>query len=111
MFVLFKQKTAYEVRISDWCADVCSSDLLMRLAGADRAHDVDPRNDRAEVVRRPADEREDRIGREADDATATVEYLLVCGMAEPYPVFDLLLMPRQFNVGEDRKSTRLNSSH
>src|SRR3546814_4658130 len=25
---LFKQKTAYEVRISDWSADVCSSDLL-----------------------------------------------------------------------------------
>src|SRR3546814_14140282 len=26
-FVFFKQKTAYEVRISDWSADVCSSDL------------------------------------------------------------------------------------
>src|SRR3546814_9526936 len=25
--VLFKQKTAYEVRISDWSSDVCSSDL------------------------------------------------------------------------------------
>src|SRR3546814_3379360 len=25
---LFKQKTAYEVRISDWSSDVCSSDLL-----------------------------------------------------------------------------------
>src|SRR3546814_2998523 len=24
----FKQKTAYEVRISDWSSDVCSSDLL-----------------------------------------------------------------------------------
>src|SRR3546814_7116601 len=24
---LFKQKTAYEVRISDWSSDVCSSDL------------------------------------------------------------------------------------
>src|SRR3546814_7741938 len=27
-FFLFKQKTAYEMRISDWSADVCSSDLL-----------------------------------------------------------------------------------
>src|SRR3546814_20822607 len=26
--VLFKQKTAYEVRISDWSSDVCSSDLI-----------------------------------------------------------------------------------
>src|SRR3546814_7951264 len=26
----FKQKTAYEMRISDWSSDVCSSDLLFR---------------------------------------------------------------------------------
>src|SRR3546814_1856432 len=28
MFFFFKQKTAYELRISDWSSDVCSSDLL-----------------------------------------------------------------------------------
>src|SRR3546814_19271004 len=28
VFFFFKQKTAYEVRISDWSSDVCSSDLL-----------------------------------------------------------------------------------
>src|SRR3546814_5955675 len=27
-FFFFKQKTAYEMRISDWMSDVCSSDLL-----------------------------------------------------------------------------------
>src|SRR3546814_19984658 len=27
MFCFFKQKTAYELRISDWSSDVCSSDL------------------------------------------------------------------------------------
>src|SRR3546814_5425493 len=27
LFFFFKQKTAYEVRISDWSSDVCSSDL------------------------------------------------------------------------------------
>src|SRR3546814_3905185 len=32
-FFFFKQKTAYEMRISDWSSDVCSSDLL-----ADRGH-------------------------------------------------------------------------
>src|SRR3546814_3331690 len=26
-FFVFKQKTAYEMRISDWSSDVCSSDL------------------------------------------------------------------------------------
>src|SRR3546814_3968776 len=30
----FKQKTAYEMRISDWSSDVCSSDLLA-VVGAD----------------------------------------------------------------------------
>src|SRR3546814_7024733 len=27
VFFVFKQKTAYEMRISDWSSDVCSSDL------------------------------------------------------------------------------------
>src|SRR3546814_10755896 len=30
VFFFFKQKTAYEMRISDWSSDVCSSDLLFR---------------------------------------------------------------------------------
>src|SRR3546814_13661826 len=30
MFFFFKQKTAYEMRISDWSSDVCSSDLRER---------------------------------------------------------------------------------
>src|SRR3546814_4582271 len=30
--VFFKQKTAYEMRISDWSSDVCSSDLLRAAA-------------------------------------------------------------------------------
>src|SRR3546814_21133694 len=35
-FFFFKQKTAYEMRISDWSSDVCSSDLvaLRNLRGA-----------------------------------------------------------------------------
>src|SRR3546814_10746457 len=54
-FFFFKQKTAYEMRISDWSSDVCSSDLasagnhaLLELAGREterksekhRAHGV-----------------------------------------------------------------------
>src|SRR3546814_1804868 len=31
-FFFFKQKTAYEMRISDWSSDVCSSDLCRLLA-------------------------------------------------------------------------------
>src|SRR3546814_2469414 len=35
-FFFFKQKTAYEMRISDWSSDVCSSDLLQTPAHARR---------------------------------------------------------------------------
>src|SRR3546814_10343659 len=37
-FFFFKQKTAYEMRISDWSSDVCSSDLQRR-----RGHDQEAR--------------------------------------------------------------------
>src|SRR3546814_21043032 len=44
-FFFFKQKTAYEMRISDWSSDVCSSDLQRRLIiaarGNARSHDVE----------------------------------------------------------------------
>src|SRR3546814_9247961 len=41
VFFFFKQKTAYEMRISDWSSDVCSSDLCAQgegraLPGAER---------------------------------------------------------------------------
>src|SRR3546814_1360867 len=35
MFFFFKQKTAYEMRISDWSSDVCSSDLTAYSALSD----------------------------------------------------------------------------
>src|SRR3546814_2794244 len=37
VFFFFKQKTAYEMRISDWSSDVCSSDLRRILLQANRA--------------------------------------------------------------------------
>src|SRR3546814_2628098 len=39
-FFFFKQKTAYEMRISDWSSDVCSSDLHALLQELQRT--VDP---------------------------------------------------------------------
>src|SRR3546814_9701185 len=61
LFFFFKQKTAYEMRISDWSSDVCSSDLLRRIAELlgrrgnhlDDAGDVvDPGGDRLDAARR-----------------------------------------------------------
>src|SRR3546814_4405497 len=39
-FFVFKQKTAYEMRISDWSSDVCSSDLALGTA-RETAGDLD----------------------------------------------------------------------
>src|SRR3546814_4657856 len=40
-FFFFKQKTAYEMRISDWSSDVCSSDLTDRFSHQrDRAKEL-----------------------------------------------------------------------
>src|SRR3546814_13903402 len=50
MCFFFKQKTANEVRISDWSSDVCSSDLPVDRAAAGRAGGGDRRPPR------PADE-------------------------------------------------------
>src|SRR3546814_4974570 len=54
-FFFFKQKTAYEMRISDWSSDVCSSDLVAPGAGADFVASkhaglvkIEPRTARAE---------------------------------------------------------------
>src|SRR3546814_6149151 len=65
--MLFKQMTAYEVRISDWSSDVCSSDLGRRSGvtddppdpgdgarGARRAFDGDRGDDRRRRRRQPA---------------------------------------------------------
>src|SRR3546814_9914065 len=58
-FFFSQQKTAYEMRISDWSSDVCASDLAARLLplrpGAHRR--------RPEVLRGRGTRRHDRAGR------------------------------------------------
>src|SRR3546814_8587600 len=46
LFFFFKQKTAYELRISDWSSDVCSSDLSRRF-GLFRSSRIPPSCDGA----------------------------------------------------------------
>src|SRR3546814_11451947 len=45
VFFFFKQKTAYELRISDWSSDVCSSDLFAQFGLA-----AQPRDELAQVL-------------------------------------------------------------
>src|SRR3546814_19112091 len=47
VFFFFKQKTAYEMRISDWSSDVCSSDLqIVQRFGTDMVAEVTGRSRR-----------------------------------------------------------------
>src|SRR3546814_10150609 len=54
--LFFKQKTAYEMRISDWSSDVCSSDLIVVVAAAG------PQERRGEHLLLAVDGRGDRPG-------------------------------------------------
>src|SRR3546814_19325059 len=57
LFFFFKQKTAYELRISDWSSDVCSSDLAVgriivddnRFPDSPRKRCIEPGNERRDV--------------------------------------------------------------
>src|SRR3546814_3211352 len=70
VFFFFKQKTAYEMRISDWSSDVCSSDLVeirqreryaSAAVGADRDNAGEQRDGFGGALRR-SEER--RVGKE-----------------------------------------------
>src|SRR3546814_219766 len=54
LFFFFKQKTAYEMRISDWSSDVCSSDLALGYRGAKDllAYLLDPEKAPSEGLKR-----------------------------------------------------------
>src|SRR3546814_3305447 len=79
IFFFFKQKTAYEMRISDWSSDVCSSDLSMPVQidriGTEQVNrqqrQSDPADHPEETVTRPVEQRDDqdrseerRVGKE-----------------------------------------------
>src|SRR3546814_9526022 len=110
-FFFFKQKTAYDMRISDWSSDVCSSDLLAGELGQQvrmqrRAMLVGEPGD-AQERRDPAHPHDvglDDLGgtgvEELGEAIRGVE-VLADGDGHRDPGGEL----------EDRKSTRLNSSH
>src|SRR3546814_3339971 len=113
-FFFFKQKTAYEMRISDWSSDVCSSDLdgrrrhVLDGSGAGQSAAVgqggDPRLGFLSILWRHCRfDRDRRFGRRKE-----------------YQRFEKLWRPhfrpdrteRKFfhPPDRDRKSTRLNSS-
>src|SRR3546814_1700454 len=107
-FFYCKQKTSYEMRICDWSSDVCSSDLQEQQLKVFKAS-----NGHAHTIRRMLTTEKVTtesgaflfVGREAyeaKDGTITVDLFSQGdeGFADQPEI-----------VQEDRKSTRMNSSH
>src|SRR3546814_1221762 len=129
-FFFFKQKTAYEVRISDWSSDVCSSDLLDSGRPSIRCHQdktawshsfhelIELRQAgtigqvidflRAQAHMRIPEaviDREDRLAAlGADPVEGEPRRVTQLRRLREVPYTELMAV-------EDRKSTRLNSSH
>src|SRR3546814_17610733 len=80
-FFFFKQKTAYEMRISDWSSDVCSSDLLARqVEGGERGGDVHVGDlGGGLVLHRGEDQRDDAFGDRGIAVGEEVEPAIVAG--------------------------------
>src|SRR3546814_8102662 len=121
VFFFFKQKTAYEMRISDWSSDVCSSDLLAAIEHLTQVGlHVEPRDHAVAhlvvenavavpaLVLRPVERRigvaqqgqRCRPGGGESDADRRGDH--EAAIADGEGLLERL---------EDRKSTRLNSSH
>src|SRR3546814_20956849 len=80
VFFFFKQKTAYEMRISDWSSDVCSSDLEnVEQRGRDHLGHGDHRVDERCLLHAAQDQEMEqpdshRRGGDGDDGIAVAEY-------------------------------------
>src|SRR3546814_2705769 len=83
VFFFFKQKTAYEMRISDWSSDVCSSDLTNLIA-----LDLGARGDPMEALARVLEIAKSGIG---SHVVARELIAVSDGRANPRPVLGMFL--------------------
>src|SRR3546814_9631003 len=111
---LFKRKTAYVMRISDWSSDVCSSDLIPDRRSREKAEF----RERADFARQldalgevgldridgePRKARSEPFGAVAEEIARNIDRDIGGGIDR---------IEKQRRLGRaDRKSTRLNSSH
>src|SRR3546814_5166438 len=115
------QETAYEMRMSDWSSDVCSSDLFYRIAGASHlagGNIIDARIHTTRdgvaidnfLVQDPlggafhSPDQLTRIRKAIEDSLANRHRMITKLEARPLP-------RTRAEAFRDRKSTRLNSSH
>src|SRR3546814_7501442 len=85
-FFFFKQKTAYEMRISDWSSDVCSSDLSISttrvywaatLLPDDRSNSFGPRASKRAKRQKPPNSKS-RTGRRSEERRVGKECVSTC---------------------------------
>src|SRR3546814_10598773 len=103
----FKQKTSYEMRISDWSSDVCSSDLIYFAALLED-----------ETIGKLIRQRWSHVMVDEYQDTNAIQLEIVYGLAGEQENIFIVGDPSQSIYGfrgsapsTDRKSTRLNSSH
>src|SRR3546814_7497078 len=109
-FFFFRQKTAYELRISDWSSDVCSSDLVIQYALFDRDAIEAPAVTDAEV----ADYFKANAARYAASQTRRFAQVIAPDRKTADAIAAKVRGGSTLAVAAqsvDRKSTRLNSSH
>src|SRR3546814_13653262 len=92
LFFFFKQKTAYEMRISDWSSDVCSSDLGSRLAD-------EPRQGRGSI----SDHLEPAARHGLRSAEVQDDLRLPGGSGELRPCYDPLRRRRRMPASRQRR--------
>src|SRR3546814_9275696 len=101
----FKQKTAYEMRISDWSSDVCSSDLRNCYLASPYMDLTlcQPFNMSAQTVKSPLITRaQPTVRTDIIQIVRSFNHLLKSHES---------IFPVDLNIIADRKTTRLNSSH
>src|SRR3546814_9288319 len=109
----FKQKTAYEMRISDWSSDVCSSDLGFRGSAPSTMTEFCKRFQRAKII---ALETNYRSSQEIVTVINAIDRKMKTGFertlhSDRQRLADAPRHRAHARRGADRKSTRLNSSH
>src|SRR3546814_8130838 len=109
----FKQKTAYEMRISDWSSDVCSSDLIcgngfkaFRIINGNAPVEI-------QVTDHPFENMAKRKKTQRLPDTWRQQFFAGNHIADDVPMskHHPLGCPGSSRGIKDRKSTRLNTSH
>src|SRR3546814_4738958 len=129
-FFFFKQKTAYEMRISDWSSDVCSSDLMFcdrvaqqaaqlatMLGGLDAIVFTAGIGERSAPVRAAVAQRLAWLGAELDEGANAAGGPRISSAGSRLALLvvptdeEAIIVRHTRTLLAERKSTRLNSSH